>query len=87
MEVKGRDPATECYRVTHEVDGMVVNALVPERFASDMHLTGSRPSHQDAYVWIAGHQTQIEAAIAQLSQGKRPRAPYDQITLVKEPEA
>ena len=84
MDVKGRDPATECYRVTHEVDGALVTALVPERFAKGMHLTGSRPSHQDAYVWIALHKEKIETAIAQLAHGKTPRAPFDQITLLKE---
>ncbi len=84
MEVKGRDPATECYRVVHDVDGQTVSALVPERFAADMRLTGARPSHQDAYVWMAGHKDEIEKAITQLARGQRPRAPYDQITLVKE---
>lgn len=84
MDVKGRDPATECYRVVHTVDGAEVVALVPERFASSLHLTGSRPSHQDAYVWIAEHREKIETAIAQLAKGKKPRAPFDQITLVKE---
>lgn len=84
MDVKGRDPATECYRVTHEVEGAVVTALVPERFAEGLRLTGARPSHQDAYVWMAEHKAKIETAIAQLAQGKRPRAPFDQITLLKE---
>ncbi len=55
MEVKGRDPATECYRVIHDVDGRSVTALVPEHLAADMHLIGARPSHQDAYVWMAAH--------------------------------
>ena len=84
MDVKGRDPATECYRVTHVVDGKEVTALVPERFAAGLKLTGARPSHQDAYVWIAEHEKKIETAIDQLAHGKKPRAPFDQITLVKE---
>lgn len=84
MEVKGRDPETECYRVTHDVDGRTVTALVPERFAADLRLTGARPSHQDAYVWMAEHKTKIETAIGQLARGKRPRAPFDQIALLKE---
>ena len=84
MEVRGRDPATECYRVTHEVDGKEVTALVPERLASDLRIA-ARPSHQMAYVWLAGNKTKIEKAITQLAKGtSRPRAPYDQITLVKE---
>ena len=84
MEVHGRDPATECYRVTHDVDGKEVTALVPERLAGDVRMA-ARPSHQMAYVWLAGNKTKIEKAITQLAKGTtRPRAPYDQITLVKE---
>ena len=84
MEVKGRDPATECYRVIHDVDGRTVTALVPERFAADLRLVGARPSHQDAYVWMAEHKTKIETAIDQLARGHIPRAPFDQIALVEE---
>ncbi len=84
MEVKGRDRETECYRVTHDVDGKTVTALVPERFAANLHITGSRPSHQDAYVWMAQNKTKIETAIDQLARGKRPRRPFDQIALLKE---
>ena len=84
MEVKGRDPATECYRVVHDVDGMEVTALVPERFAVDFRIIGSRPSHQSAYVWMAENKSKIENAIAQLASGNTPRAPFDQITIVKE---
>ena len=84
MEVHGRDPATECYRVSHVVDGQVVTALLPERLAADLRTVG-RPSHQDAYVWIAGHAEKIEKVIAQLARGTgRPKAPFDQITLLKE---
>ena len=36
MEIKGRDPATECYRVVMTVDGREVTALVPERLAADL---------------------------------------------------
>ena len=85
MEVKGRDPATECYRVVHDVDGRCVTALVPERLAADLRLIGARPSHQTAYVWMAAHKDKIEAAIDQLARGtRRPRPPYDQITLIED---
>ena len=85
MEVKGRDPATECYRVIHEVDGTMVSALVPERLAADLRLGGVRPSHQSAYVWMADNKEKIEAAIARLARGKgRPKAPFDQITLIED---
>lgn len=85
MQVRGRDPATESYRVLHEVDGRTVVALVPERLAADFRLRGARPSHQTAYVWMAENKNRIEAAIARLARGSgRPRAPFDQITLIEE---
>ncbi|WP_417524716.1 hypothetical protein [Marinovum sp.] len=81
MEVHGRDIETECYRVTHLVDGQEVAALVPERLAADTRIVG-RPSHQDAYVWMAGHKQKIETAITQLARGQRPKPPFDTITLI-----
>lgn len=85
MEIRGRDPETECYRVELQVDGRTVKALVPERLAADTRLIGSRPSHQDAYVWMAEYKAKIEAAITLLARGtKRPKAPYDQIILIEE---
>ncbi|AKO97268.1 hypothetical protein MALG_02100 [Marinovum algicola DG 898] len=81
MEVHGRDIETECYRVTHEVDGQKVMALVPERLAADLRLAG-RPSHQDAYVWMAGHKQEIETAITRLARGETPKPPFDTITLI-----
>jgi hypothetical protein len=85
MEIKGRDPATESYRVILTVDGREVTGLVPERLAADMHLIGARPTHQTAYVWIAENRTKIEAAITKLARGEgRPKAPYNQITLIEE---
>jgi hypothetical protein len=85
MEIHGRDVATESYRVTHDVDGRTVLALVPERLAKDFTIIADRPSHQTAYVWIAAHKEKIEAAIESLArQGRSPKAPFDQITLIKE---
>ena len=85
MDIKGRDPATECYRVVVDVDGRAVRALVPERLAVTRRLFGSRPSHQMAYVWIAENKDRIEAAVTAMARGKtRIKAPFDQITLVKD---
>ncbi|KIC44065.1 MAG: hypothetical protein AB3N07_10470 [Ruegeria sp.] len=85
MEIRGRDPATECYRVEIDLDDRTVRALVPERLAADMRLIGARPSHQTAYVWMAENKEKIEAAIATLARGTgRPKAPFDQITLIEE---
>ena len=81
----GRDIATEAYRIAVEVDGARVVALVPERLAADGWRPGDRPSHQQAYEWIAAHRPRIEKAIAALARNARPpRAPYDQITLLEE---
>ena len=86
MEIRGRDIATESYRVVHDVDGSSVTALVPERLAVGPRSIAARPSHQTAYVWIADHKGKIETAITQLARGtRRPKAPFDQITLAKEP--
>ena len=85
MEIKGRDIATESYRVTVEVDGHPVAALVPERLAADRLTLGARPSHEAAYTWIAANKNQIERAITRLAQGASGiKAPFDQITLVEE---
>ncbi len=85
MEIKGRDLATESYRVVVEVDGRSVTALVPERLAADFRVIGSRPSHQTAYVWIAANKDKIKAAIEKLARGStRMKSPFDQITLLEE---
>lgn len=85
MEIKGRDPATESYRIVVEVDGRSITALVPERLAADFRVIGSRPSHQTAYVWIAAHKDKVADAIAKLARGStRIKSPFDQITLVEE---
>ncbi|WP_372572917.1 hypothetical protein [Ruegeria jejuensis] len=85
MEIRGRDPATECYRVSLTVDGREVTGLVPERLAADLRLIGSRPSHQTAYVWMAENKKKITAAIEILARGTgRPKAPFDQIILIED---
>jgi len=85
MEIRGRDIATESYRVTHDVDGRTIMALVPERLVDTRPTVKARPSHQSAYEWMAENKTKIEAAIAQIARGARsPRAPFDQITLIEE---
>ena len=84
MEIRGRDPATESYRIDVIVDGNTVTALVPERLAASGRDTGPRPSHQTAYEWIAENKVRIEAAIARIARGRTPpRAPFDQITLLE----
>ena len=85
MDVRGRDPVTECYRVVVNVDGREVMGLVPERHAADFRQPAARPSHQDAYVWLAANRQKIETAIANLARGTgRVKPPFDEITLIEE---
>ena len=76
VEVKTRDPAREAYRI--ETDHGA--ALLPECLVPTLR-PGTRPSHQEAYEWIARHQPQIIRAVAALARGDIPRRPYDLITL------
>ena len=82
MEIMGRDIWHESYRVAVEVDGARVVAFVPERLFATR--AGERPSHQSAYEGIAAAKAAIETSIADLAQGRPPRAPYDQIVLAEE---
>lgn len=84
MEIMGRDPGTECYRIAVDVGGRRVVALLPERFAARLQDQGRRPSHETAYDWIARHKTKIEDAIERIANGQRLSAPYDEITLLEE---
>ena len=85
MEIRGRDIATESYRVSVDINGRPVLALVPERLAADRLTLGARPSHEAAYTWIATNKDKIEEAITRMAEGAQGiRAPIDQITLVEE---
>ncbi|MHA6325484.1 hypothetical protein [Roseivivax sp. CAU 1753] len=76
VEVLGRDVAREAYRIRTE--GRV--ALVPECLMGGLR-PGDRPSHQDAYEWIAAHRQALSAAVATLTEGGTPKPPYDLVTL------
>ena len=78
VEVLGRDAGAEAYRVRAE--GCV--ALVPE-FLMESLRPGARPSHQEAYEWIATHRRAIARAVAELSRGETPNAPFDVVTLTE----
>lgn len=77
VEVRGRDVARGAYRVVTE-DGA---ALVPECLMESMR-PGARPSHQEAYEWIAAHRKPLSRAVRSLRQGRVPRPPYDLVTLI-----
>ncbi len=76
VQVLGRDAVAEAYRI--ETDHG--RALVPECLMEGLR-PGERPSHQDAYEWIAAHRRQLDRAVAQLAKGARPKRPYDLISL------
>ncbi|SIS68717.1 hypothetical protein SAMN05421759_102369 [Roseivivax lentus] len=77
VEVLGRDVAREAYRV-RTASG---EAFVPECLMGGLR-PGDRPSHQDAYEWIAAHRRDLDAAVAALARGAVPKAPYDIVSLV-----
>ena len=79
VEVLGRDVAREAYRVR---SGAVVG-FVPECLMDSLR-PGARPSHQEAYEWIAAHGAALAAALDALAQGKTPKKPYDLMELDRE---
>lgn len=78
VEVQGRDAGGEAYRIATEVG----RALVPEFLMQTSLRPGARPTHQEAYEWIAAHRQPLVRAVAALSRGDTPRAPYDTLTLL-----
>ncbi|WP_323770072.1 hypothetical protein [Antarctobacter sp.] len=79
VEVKGRDVVREAYRIETE-DG---RAYVPECLMTHALRPGARPSHQDAYEWIAAHRSALVHAVNRLACGATPRPPYDIMTLIE----
>ena len=76
VAVRGRDAALEAYRI--ETDHGL--ALVPECLMEGLR-PGERPSHQEAYAWIAAHRAKLATAVADRAAGRTPRRPYDLVTL------
>ena len=61
----------------------VREAHVPECLMETLR-PGERPSHQEAYEWIAAHRGRIAAAVSARLEGRTPRAPWDLVTLFGE---
>ncbi|MCC1493408.1 hypothetical protein [Cognatishimia sp. F0-27] len=78
VEVQGRDSAMEAYRVQTDHG----RAWVPECLMGGLR-PGERPSHQEAYEWVAAHRKALIRAVATLSEGRTPPAPYDIISLIE----
>ncbi|WP_417205504.1 hypothetical protein [Antarctobacter sp.] len=79
VEVRGRDVAREAYRIETDAG----RAWVPECLMAQALRPGGRPSHQDAYEWIAAHRQALVRAVTQLACGATPRPPYDIMTLIE----
>lgn len=79
VEVQGRDVAREAYRIATD-EG---RAYVPECLMQSGWRPGERPTHQDAYEWIAAHRTSLAQAVARLAAGRAPRPPFDLVTLIE----
>ncbi|MDU8911056.1 hypothetical protein [Aestuariicoccus sp. MJ-SS9] len=77
VAVQGRDAAAEAYRI--ETDSG--RALVPECLMEGLR-PGDRPSHQEAYEWIAAHRVALARAVETLRAGRAPKPPYDILTLL-----
>ena len=82
MRVEGIDMAAGAYRVAFESRDRTLRGLVPEALLGGAD--AARPSHQTAHEALARHSAAIELAIRTLSDGGRPRPPYDVVTLTGE---
>ena len=80
IAVHGRDAGRDAYRVSTRVAGHATRALVPECLMAGLR-PGDRPTHQEAYEWIAAHSAVLHKAIAALAAGTTPRPPYDLVSL------
>ncbi|WP_417721226.1 hypothetical protein [Salipiger sp.] len=83
VEVIGRDVARGAYRVRVDTGGRAVTAFVPECLMESLR-PGQRPSHQEAYEWIAAHRGKLEKAVIALAGARKPRPPCDLVTLAEE---
>lgn len=81
----GRDAAREAYRLKAEIAGRELQAFVPECLMQGLRLD-ERPTHQEAYEWIARHSAALHTAIAARAENRAPRKPYHLVTLIEETE-
>ena len=81
MNVLGKTPGAEAYRVSVEIGGDEVVAHIPDALLSAEYGQDAKVSHDAAYEWIATQRHDVEAAIRTLQGGGTPPAPFDQITL------
>ena len=81
MRVLGKTKGAEAYRISVEIDGDAVVALVPDALLSSEYGQAAKVSHQAAYEWIETQAHGLRDAIASLHKGARPAAPFTLISL------
>lgn len=81
MRVLGKTRNAEAHRLALDLDGRAVVALIPDALLSAEHRMEAKVPHGAAYEWIETHADALKQAAALRAAGRRPRAPFDQITL------
>ncbi len=81
MRILGKNPFADAYRVSVDLGGGEVVALVPDALLSQQYGTDATVSHDQAYEWIAAQQHDLKDAITALKKGAAPRAPFTHLTL------
>ncbi|WP_224814408.1 hypothetical protein [Hasllibacter sp. MH4015] len=81
MRILGKNGTADAYRVSVDLGGDEVVALVPDALLSDQYGTSEKVSHEQAYEWIAAQQHDLSDAIKALKKGATPRAPFTNVTL------
>ncbi len=76
MRILGKNPEADAYRVSVDIDGAEVVALVSDALLSQQYRTEAKVSHDQAYEWIAAQQHDLNDAILALHKGAAPRAPF-----------
>ncbi len=84
MEILGKDKFATAYRVSVQLDGNAVVALVSDALLSTEYGQDATVSHGQAYEWIAANQHDLTDAISALLAGQQPRAPYGSVVLAQE---
>ncbi|ABD54606.1 hypothetical protein [Jannaschia sp. CCS1] len=81
MRILGKNGSADAYRVSVDLGGDGVVALVPDALLSQQYGVDTKVSHDQAYEWIATQQHDLSDAIKALKKGATPRAPFTHITL------
>ena len=81
MRILGKTSAADAYRVSVDLGGAEVVALVPDTLLSQQYGTDARVSHEQAYEWIAAQQLDLTDAITALNKGAPAAARFNHITL------